>query len=70
MAIPIDLSKLSKDERFELLEAVWESLDKEIENEDFSEEEKKILDERLESFRKNPDKVKDWEEVKQKYEKK
>jgi putative addiction module component (TIGR02574 family) len=56
-----------------ILEAIYTLLEKEVKKDhqdmELSEEHKKILDERLASYRANPEDLLDWEEVKAEIEK-
>jgi putative addiction module component (TIGR02574 family) len=54
-----ELEKLTPDERLEILEAFWPP-----ELRGPTEEEKALLDRELEDYRKNPNDVVPWEEVK------
>ena len=56
--------KLSVDERIHLVQTIWDSIAMDTHESAISEEHKKILDERMEAHRKNPDDVVSWEEVK------
>lgn len=56
-----DILKLPVDERLEIMERIWESLD---ENVPVSEYEINVAKERLEEYQKNPDSSLNWEEVK------
>ena len=59
-----DLLKLSVDERIHLVQTIWDSIAAETEASGISDEHKKILDERLEAHKTNPDDVVSWNEVK------
>ena len=56
--------KLSVDERIHLVQTIWDSIAMDTQESAISEEHKKILDERMEAHKKNPDDVVSWEEVK------
>jgi len=64
MAMPSanDLKNLSVDDRLLLIEKIWQT----IENESLrlSDDHKKILDERMEDYRKNPNQGVSWDQVK------
>ena len=59
-----DLLKLSVDERIHLVQTIWDSIAVDAESSGISDEHKKILDERLEAHKTNPDDVVSWNEVK------
>jgi len=60
-----DIEKIPIEERHELLNALWESLpDKE--NTELTDEQKKMLDERIAEAEKNPDSFVPWKEVRNK----
>jgi len=56
--------KLSVDERIHLVQTIWDSIAADTETTEISEEHKKILDERLEAHKNNPNDVVSWDEVK------
>ena len=56
--------RLSLEERIELLEELWESVEQEVGSCPLTPEQEAELDRRLEDMAKNPDDVVTWEEVK------
>ena len=58
-----DTLKLSIPERIQLVEDIWDTIASETESTELTENEKKIIDERLEAYHKNPDAGSSWEEV-------
>ena len=58
-----DTLKLSIPERIQLVEDIWDTIASETESIELTENEKKIIDERLEAYHKNPDAGSSWEEV-------
>jgi putative addiction module component (TIGR02574 family) len=56
--------KLSVDERIHLVQTIWDSIAKDAQDSEISEEHKKILDDRLEAHKKNPNDVVSWDEIK------
>ncbi len=59
-----DILKLSIDDRIHLVQTIWDSIAADTEVSEISEEHKKILDERLEAHKNNPNDVVSWDEVK------
>ena len=59
-----DILKLSVEERIHLVQTIWDSIAEDTEISEISEGHKRILDERLEAHKNNPDDVVSWEEVK------
>jgi len=59
-----DILKLSVDERIHLVQTIWDSIAADTEMTEISEEHKKILNERLEAHKNNPNDIVSWEEVK------
>ncbi|MBN2611216.1 MAG: addiction module protein [Bacteroidales bacterium] len=59
-----NILKLSIDERIHLVQTIWDSIAADTEVSEISEEHKKILDERLEAHKNNPNDVVSWDEVK------
>ena len=55
-----DILKLPVDERLEIMEKIWESLD---ENVPYDEDEINIARERYENYKKNPENTLDWNGV-------
>ncbi len=61
-----DVMDLSLPERIQLVEDIWDTIAAEAEAVELSEEEKKMIDERLEAYHKNPTLGSPWEDVFQK----
>lgn len=59
-----NILKLSVNERIQLVQTIWDSIATDTEGSQISEEHKKILDERLEAHKNNPNDVVSWNEVK------
>ena len=58
-----DTLKLSIPERIQLVEDIWDTIASETDSVELTENEKKIIDERLEAYHKNPDEGSPWDEV-------
>lgn len=58
-----DTLELSIPERIQLVEDIWDTIAAGAEAVDLSEEEKKIIDARLEAYHKNPNEGATWEDV-------
>ena len=58
-----DTLKLSIPERIQLVEDIWDTIASDTESIELTENEKKIIDERLEAYHKNPDAGSPWDEV-------
>ena len=58
-----DTLALSIPERIQLVEDIWDTISVEADSVEFTEEEKKIIDERLEAYHQNPDLGSPWEDV-------
>ena len=58
-----DTIELSIPERIQLVEDIWDTIATEAEAIELTEDEKKIIDERLEAYHKNPDLGSPWEDV-------
>ncbi len=58
-----DVLELSIPERIQLVEDIWDTIATEAESVELTAEEKKIIDERLEAYHKNPDLGSPWEDV-------
>lgn len=58
-----DTLRLSIPERIQLVEDIWDSIANEKDAVELSEEEKRIIDERLEAYHRNPEVGSPWEEV-------
>jgi putative addiction module component (TIGR02574 family) len=54
---------LSIPERIQLVEDIWDTIAVDSEAVELSEEEKRIIDERLEAYHKNPNSGSPWEDV-------
>jgi len=59
-----NILKLSVNERIHLVQTIWDSIATDTELSEISEEHKKILDERIEAHKNNPNDVVSWDEVK------
>ncbi|MBI5181366.1 MAG: addiction module protein [Nitrospirae bacterium] len=58
-----DSLTLSIPERIQLVEDIWDTIAAEAQSIELTEDEKKIIDERLEAYHKNPDSGAPWEDV-------
>ncbi len=58
-----DTLELSIPERIQLVEDVWDTIATEAAAVELTEDEKKIIDKRLEAYHKNPDLGSPWEDV-------
>ncbi|MDI6786031.1 MAG: addiction module protein [bacterium] len=58
-----DTLDLSIPERIQLVEDIWDTIAVEADSVELTEEEKKIIDERLEAYHQNPDLGSPWEDV-------
>ena len=58
-----DTLGLSIPERIQLVEDIWDTISSQGDSIEFTEEEKKIIDARLEAYHKNPDLGSPWEDV-------
>ncbi|MBM4146426.1 MAG: addiction module protein [Nitrospira sp.] len=58
-----DALTLSIPERIQLVEDIWDTIAIETEAIELTEEEKKIIDERLEAYHRNPDLGSPWADV-------
>jgi putative addiction module component (TIGR02574 family) len=61
-----DSLNLSIPERIQLVEEIWDTIAAEADIVELTEEEKRIIDERLEAYHRNPEAGFPWEEVYQK----
>ena len=61
---PIELSKLSLDERISLVEAIWNHIAQEAEGTAPTDAQKAELDRRWEAYRVDPERGSSWEDVK------
>ncbi len=59
-----NIMKLSVNERILIVEDLWDTIADESKSVSLSEAQKRELDERLESYRKNPETGSSWKEVK------
>ena len=60
----IDIQELSQSERILLAEKLWDSIEKEQDNLEVTSSQKKILEQRLASYRASPNESIAWEDVK------
>ncbi len=58
-----DTLNLSIPERIQLVEDIWDTVTAETESVRLTDEEKRIIDERLEAYHRNPDLGSPWEDV-------
>jgi putative addiction module component (TIGR02574 family) len=58
-----DTLELSIPERIQLVEDIWDTIASEVVSVDLTEEEKRVIDSRLEAFHKDPDSGSPWEEI-------
>jgi putative addiction module component (TIGR02574 family) len=58
-----DTLSLSIPERIQLVEDIWDTIAAEAQSIDLTEDEKRIIDERLEAYHRNPDLGSPWEDV-------
>lgn len=58
-----DALALSIPERIQLVEDIWDTIANEPEEIELTAEEKRIIDERLEAYHRNPDLGSPWEDV-------
>ena len=58
-----DTLGLSIPERIQLVEDIWDTIAEEADSVELTEEEKKIIDERLEAYHQNPNLGSPWGEV-------
>jgi putative addiction module component (TIGR02574 family) len=58
-----DSLSLSIPERIQLVEDIWDTIASEAEFVELTEDEKRIIDERLEAYHRNPDIGSPWEDV-------
>ena len=59
-----DILKLSTAEKIIMVETIWDNIASENSKLKLSKEEKELLDERLASYKKNPENVRSWEDFK------
>jgi putative addiction module component (TIGR02574 family) len=59
----VDTLKLSISERIVLVEEIWDTIAAEVDAIEFTEDEKKLIDQRLEAYRQHPEAVSSWEAV-------
>jgi putative addiction module component (TIGR02574 family) len=58
-----DTLTLSIPERIQLVEDIWDTIAAEAQSIELTESEKRIIDERLEAYHRNPDLGSPWEDV-------
>lgn len=58
-----DTMALSIPERIQLVEDIWDTIATEAEAVELTEDEKRIIDERLDAYHRNPDLGSPWEDV-------
>lgn len=58
-----DTLELSIPERIQLVEDIWDSIAERADSLELTEDEKKIIDERLDAYHSNPDSGTPWNEV-------
>ncbi len=58
-----DTLELSVSERIQLVEDIWDTIAAQADSMELTEDEKKIIDERLDAYHKNPDLGTPWNEV-------
>ncbi|MCP4680845.1 MAG: addiction module protein [Desulfobacterales bacterium] len=59
----VDTLNLSISERIILVEEIWDTIAAEVDAIEITEEEKNIIDKRLEAYRQNPKAVSSWDAV-------
>ena len=59
-----EIMNLKMDEKIEIIEEIWDSIVASNESLELTDTQKKVLDQRLEEFQKNPGEGDSWEEVK------
>jgi len=60
----IDIRELSQSERILLAEKLWDSVADDQDSLEITASQKKVLEERLEAYRRSPNEGSSWEEVK------
>ncbi len=58
-----DTLDLSIPERIQLVEDIWDTIAAEAQSIELTEDEKRLIDERLEAYHKNPDLGSPWEDI-------
>ncbi len=58
-----DTLSLSIPERIQLVEDIWDTIAEETESLELTEDEKRLIDERLEAYHQNPELGSPWEDV-------
>ena len=58
-----DTLELSVSERIQLVEDIWDTIAAQVDSMELTEDEKKIIDERLDAYHRNPDLGTPWNEV-------
>ena len=64
MDVPLQIEKMSKEEKIKLMEAIWDDLRKNEDDLPSPDWHENILHERVEKLKKGEDKFVDWEEAK------
>ena len=59
-----DILQMSVAERIRLVQDIWDSIINTPESLELTDQEKKLIDDRLQYFQANPDKTISWEEIK------
>jgi len=59
-----EIAKLTSDEKFQIVEEIWDDLNEHYKDIPLTEAQKKELNRRLDEYEKDPDNVLTWEEVK------
>ena len=59
-----EIMNFKTDEKIEIIEEIWDSIGASDESLQLTDRQKKVLDQRLEEFQKNPGEGDSWEEVK------
>jgi len=62
-----EILNLSKEDKLQLINDIWDSLNEELRNSEIPEWHKQILDERLKKMENGEATFKNWEEIKRKY---
>ncbi len=65
-----DVLKLDFKERLQMAEALWDSIVEQEADFRISDEHKQVIEDRLEAYKTNKDKMSDWESVRRKIEQK
>ena len=59
----LGIDRLTMDERIELADAIWETIDVDLDSAPFTPEQRDEIDRRLEAHRQNPEAAIPWEQV-------